>query len=201
MAILGEAGVGKTRLVEALAVEARARGGHALLGRCYKAEQLFPFRPWVDAFRTTGIILDRDRLRGLRPVWRTELSRLFPELDEAAIALHPVAEDQLRLLESVAQLIEHLACREPLVLVLEDVHWADEMSLRLLSYLAHRLASLPVLVAVTVREEELAETPMLPELLEQLERETLLVRLVVPPSHATTPSRSSSHWCGRMPRQ
>src|SRR5207249_895137 len=84
------------------------------------------------------------------------LGRLFPEV--AAPELPPPSDDQRRLFESVAHLVEQLARGQPLAVLLEDLHWADEMSLRLLSFLGRRIASTPVLMIATARSEVIVET-------------------------------------------
>ena len=76
--------------------------------------------------------------------------------------------DPLRLFEALARLLRHLALRQPLVLMLEDVHWADDMSLRFLAFLGRRLYEAPLLVAVSVREEEMADSPILRRALDEL---------------------------------
>ena len=80
VAVIGEAGVGKSRLLAEVAAEAVARGGRVLVGRCHEAEQILPFAPWVDAFRTGHVDRDTEAIEGLNPPWRTELARLLPEL-------------------------------------------------------------------------------------------------------------------------
>ena len=78
-------------------------------------------------------------LETLDTVWRAELTRLFPEL--SAAGLPPPSDSDLRLFESVTRLVEHLAAGQLTVLMLEDMHWADEMSLRLLAFLARRMST------------------------------------------------------------
>jgi predicted ATPase len=70
-----------------------------------------------------------------------------------------------RLFEAVGRLLERLAKAQPLLLVLEDVHWADEASIRLTSVLPRRIASWPILIVLTAREEDVAEAPVLRDLL------------------------------------
>jgi len=177
--ILGEAGIGKSRVIQEITTNAVQRGSRVLLGRCYETEQILPFGPWVDAIRTGQVIPDIEPLDGLPPVWRAELARLFPELGEPALVTG--AEDYRRLFEAVAQVVEHLAARQPLLLILEDLHWADEMSLRLLSFLARRAHHWPVATVATAREEELAGSPLLRQVLEELQREAHFKRLMLSP--------------------
>ncbi|MFQ5830984.1 MAG: AAA family ATPase, partial [Candidatus Methylomirabilia bacterium] len=157
------------------------RGGQVLLGRAYETEQVLPFSPWVEAFRTAPWILHVETLQGLSSVWRSELARLLPELGESGPQLTATAEDYVRLFEAVAQLLKCLAAQRPLLLILEDLHWADEMSLRFLSFLSRRVPAWPVLVVATAREEELVGAPLLRQILQQLDREQQLVQLSLSP--------------------
>ncbi len=179
VAVLGEAGIGKSRLVEAGAEEFRRRGGRVLVGRAYEAEQVLPFRPWVDAFRS-GEAVGVEALAGLKRVWRAELGRLFPEWADAATGA-PLDEDSLRLFEAVTQLVGHLAADRPLLLVLEDMHWADESSLRLLSFLAHRIERWPVAVVVTLREEEIGANAVGATVVRDLGHEHVLAQVTLAP--------------------
>ena len=179
--ILGEAGIGKSRVIEEIAANAFHQGGRVLLGRCYETEQILPFGPWVDAIRTGRVIQDLQESEGLQPVWRAELARLFPALGEPRPPLATAGEDYLRLFEAMAQLVEHLAAHQPLLLILEDLHWADEMSLRLLSFLGRQVRNRPVLVMGTAREEELTDAPVLRHFLQELHREPSSVLLTLSP--------------------
>ena len=132
MVLVGEAGIGKTRLLGVLVADPLSNRARMLLGRCYESDAILPLGPWVDALRAGDVRRDEDVLAELEPVWRAELARLFPEIDTPGLPLS--SDDDLRLFESVARLIEHLVRPQPLVLMLEDVHWADEMSLRLLAF-------------------------------------------------------------------
>ncbi|MFQ5945749.1 MAG: AAA family ATPase [Anaerolineae bacterium] len=181
MAIIGEAGIGKSRLISALATAAVQKGYLVLFGRSYEAAQILPFGPWVDAFRTGQVTQKVGILEGLSSTWRVELARLFPELAAPGSLPATTPSDHLLLFEGVAHLIAHLVSRQPLVLILEDLHWADEMSLRLLAFLGRRLEGWSALVAVTAREEELADAAVLRRALEDLTREQRLVPLTLSP--------------------
>src|SRR2546425_3782026 len=83
VAVIGEAGIGKSRLLAELAAEAGRRGGGILLGRAYESEQILPFGPWVGALRDAGVLTDPQLLADLESAWRTELALLSPELAES----------------------------------------------------------------------------------------------------------------------
>ena len=74
-AVLGEAGIGKSRLLADLTAEAERRGGYVLLGRAYESEQILPFGPWVDALRQGAVLMNARSLDGLEGVWLAELAR------------------------------------------------------------------------------------------------------------------------------
>jgi DNA-binding SARP family transcriptional activator/tetratricopeptide (TPR) repeat protein len=166
--VVGEAGIGKTRLVSTLATDALARGCRVLLGRCHESDSILPFGPWVDACRGAEITADEEILGALHPTRRAELTRLLPEASVAG--LPPAGDGALPLFESVAALIEQVAARQPLLLVLEDLHWADEMSLRLVAFVSRRIPAWTALLIVTVREEELAGGSMIRRSVEDLSR-------------------------------
>ena len=181
VAVIGEAGVGKSRLLAEVAAEAVALRARVLVGRCYEAEQILPFASWVDAFRAGHINEATDVLESLNPILRAELTRLFPELGLPGHGPGQGPVDYRHLFESVAQLVRHLVLHQPVMLILEDLHWGDEMSLRLLSFVGRRLRTWPILVVVTAREEDLASAPILRRTLEDLARDQRLVELRLAP--------------------
>ncbi len=166
VAIVGEAGIGKTRLVAELARTAAAHDTRVLTARCYESEQILPFGPWVEALRAGQVVPDDPALLALEPGWRAELARLFPEL--ATVDLPAPTDDARRLFEGITQVIRSLAAAQPVLVVLEDVHWADEMTVRLVAFLGRRIAGDRVLVAMTAREEELDEADALRRALAEL---------------------------------
>jgi tetratricopeptide (TPR) repeat protein len=179
VSLLGDAGIGKSRLAFELARLAERRGGRVVVGHCFETEQGLPFAPWVDALRAAGVARDTALLDTLEPVWRGELARLLPEL--GAESSSPGPGDALRLFDAVVQLLDRLSARQPVLLVLEDVHWADEMSLRLIAFLGRRIAASRILLVVTVRSEETANASLRRFLGDDLARERLLLRLPLSP--------------------
>ena len=164
--MVGEAGIGKTRLISTLVADALAQGCRVLIGHCHESDSILPFGPWVDACRSGEVSADEEILGALHPARRAELTRLLPE---AGLAGLPAASDgALPLFESVAELIEQVANRQPLVLVLEDLHWADEMSLRLLAFVSRRIPAWTALLVATAREDELAHASMARRTVEEL---------------------------------
>ena len=176
LVIVGEAGVGKSRLAAGVGGRALQQGGQVLLGRCYESEQSLPFSPWIDAFRSSRLAANSDVLDTLSPVWRSELARLLPEL---AVGTPPPTNpaDALRLFEAVAQCLEALAGRAPLLIILEDLQWADELSVRLAAFLARRSHAGPLLVLGTRRAGDVDAGGPRRALAAALVSEGVLVRL------------------------
>jgi DNA-binding SARP family transcriptional activator/tetratricopeptide (TPR) repeat protein len=188
--LIGEAGAGKSRLVTELSAAATRRLARVLIGRCYETERMLPFAPWVNALRAGRVFEDREILDTLEPGWRDELQRLLPELSSQAEppASLPGGElaarsggDPRYPFEAISELLKRLTRRQPLLVVLEDVHWADEMSVRLLAFLGRRLNELPLLLVATVREEEMADVGLLRQSLDELDETGEVIRLPVPP--------------------
>jgi DNA-binding SARP family transcriptional activator len=204
-AVLGDAGVGKTRLVEDLAREAQRQGVRVLFGRCHESEHVLPFAPWVDVLRAGGLGAVPARIEGLGRAWRAELARLLPEIEPGSTTARAEV-GHLRLFDAVARVVTLLAADGPLVIVLEDLHWADDLSARLLAFLGRRVGGHPVLLLATAREPDLAKHSVVACVLDEIRREpgTLLlalpplgraetmalVRLLAPP--ATPPARLSA---------
>src|SRR5262245_10595535 len=175
-AVMGEAGIGKSRLVAELAAEAGRMGARILLGRCYETEQVLPFGPWIDVLRADRLAADDEMLDRLGPVWSGELARLLPEIAPGT-SPGPSTADPAQLFEAVAQLLERVTLAQPAVLIFEDIHWADEMSVRLLAYVGRRFHRWRLLAIATVRDEDLSEATLLRHTLDELSRGRHLSRV------------------------
>jgi len=115
----------------------------------------------------------------LSPAWRLELAQPLPELGAPETSAPADRDGYLRLFDALAQLISALAAIQPIVVIIEDLHWADEMSTRLLLFLARRLENQAVLLLVTTRLEEVEETPALRRALEELAAESRVAQLML----------------------
>jgi len=167
--VAGEAGIGKTRLIQEFTADAAARGLRILTAWCHETEQPLPFRPWIDALRGTGPALESMVRDGMSATSRASLARVFPEL--ASVDEKPAAtttDEHAVLFEALSELVRQTAKETPVVIVLEDLHWADAMSTRLLAFLARRLGALPVLIVGSLRTEDVAETSVLERVLDEL---------------------------------
>ncbi len=168
----GEAGVGKTRFVSELAARASAAGFTVLVGHCIElgAEGL-PLAPLVDALRALARSTPADELAGLLGPARGGLARLLPELDPDAAGGLPSGDVQAaQLLELVLGLISRLSAASPVMLILEDLHWADQSTLELLAFLVRSLRDVRVLLLATYRSDELHRRHPLRPLLTGWER-------------------------------
>src|SRR6185312_16077451 len=154
----GEAGVGKTRLVEEAAARARAEEARVLTGSCIEVGgEGLPLSPVVDVLRSLMRQMPGDELDGVLGPARIELARLLPELDPQtpASAAPAEAEGNARVLELVFGVIQRLAGDRPLMLVIEDLHWADRSTLDLVALLVRALRDARVLLVITFRSDEL----------------------------------------------
>jgi DNA-binding CsgD family transcriptional regulator len=157
----GEAGIGKTALAEALCREAAARDARVLTGRCYDLMETPPYGPWIELFR--HYLPDGD----LPPT---------PPAFAQRGTVGAVAS-QLALFQQVLEFFTALAQRQPLVVLLDDVHWADPASLDLLRFVARNRSSLPLLLIVAYRTDEVTRDDPLYALLPTLVREANPQRL------------------------
>src|SRR5215216_509459 len=173
----GEAGVGKTRLVEQLAASASRRGVRVLDGGCVPlGEEGLPFAPVVEALRD----LDAAELEAVAGPARAELGRLLPDLawgSEAVAAGAVAGAGQGRLFELLLGLVQRLAATAPLLWVMEDLHWADRSTRDLAAFLAASLRSGRVLLVLTFRSDELDRLHPLRRLLGELARNRRVQRL------------------------
>ncbi|HUG14111.1 MAG TPA: BREX system ATP-binding domain-containing protein, partial [Thermomicrobiales bacterium] len=143
----GEAGIGKTTLVDLLRRQAQKRGALVLTGHCYDLTATPPYGPWLEL---TDRYAAGPGLPELPPVLRRSTG--VGELS-----------NQLELFEVARSFFADLSAARPLVLVLEDLHWSDPASLDLLRYLARQLQQHPILLVATYRADEVtAEHPLYP---------------------------------------
>ncbi|WP_334484136.1 helix-turn-helix transcriptional regulator [Streptomyces sp. B21-097] len=172
----GEAGVGKTRLVEEFASAAGRRGAVVALGGCVEigADGL-PFAPFSTALRALRRALP-DELAACAAGQEQELARLLPELGPSRTGRHD-EEGMARLFELTARLLERVAAEHTVVLVLEDLHWADASTRHLLSYLLRTLRTGRLVVLATYRADDIHRRHPLRPLLAELDRLRTVRRL------------------------
>jgi predicted ATPase/DNA-binding CsgD family transcriptional regulator len=183
-AIGGEAGVGKTRLVAALSERAAATGAIVAIGGCIDVEDgRLPFGPFVQALRSHVGALDRAARDELVSPSADELARLLPELAPTnGDPREPAgASSQGRLFELVLDLLGRLATHAPLLLVVEDLHWADRSTRDLLGFVVRNLRDERIMLVATFRSDELYRGHPLRPFLAELDRSRRVERLELPP--------------------
>ena len=174
--VAGEPGIGKTRLLKELSARAEARGHLVLSGSAAELEHDLPFSVFVDALDEYVRGLDPKRLTGLDDPVQAELAHIFPSV-RAPAGGHDVAlqSERYRTHRALRELLEHLAETTPLVLVLDDLHWAEFGSVELLGALLHRPPTAAVLMALAVRPRQVPEP--LAVVLERAHRAAVLTRI------------------------
>ena len=182
MLIGGEAGIGKTRLMTEFAAGAAASGARLLAGGCLDlgAEGL-PFAPFAAVLRELVRDLGADGVAALLPAQATrEFARLLPEFGEAGVEADP-AFARARLFEQMLTLLERLAEAGPVVLIIEDAHWADRSTRDLMAFLIGSQQVLDgVLIVVSYRSDDLHRTHPLRPLLAELTRLSWVERMELP---------------------
>ena len=182
--VVGEPGIGKTRLVEELAVYASVRGATVCWGHCYEGELGMPYLPFVEAFRTYVRDCSDEELRARLSGGAPEVATLVSELRQrfADLPSSPPLDgdaERMRLFEGVTAFVRNAAADHPLVLLLDDVHWADKPSLLMLQYLARNLRRDRVLIVATYRDVELDRTHPLADAVAALRHERLYERVLL----------------------
>ena len=151
--VVGEPGMGKTRLLAELEQRADAQGCLVLTGSASELERDLPFGVFVDALDEYLHGLEPRRLANLDDATRAELAHIFPSLEGRGAG----NDERYRLHRAARALLEELAGPKPLVLILDDLHWADSGSLELLGSLLRRPPAAPVLLALAVRPRQVPE--------------------------------------------
>jgi ATP/maltotriose-dependent transcriptional regulator MalT len=178
LALVGEPGIGKTRLLAELAIRADARGHLVLGGSASELERDLPFWVFVDALDEYVQGLPARRLEALDDDVRSELAHVFPSLAPFEAAGGAVFQhERYRTHRVVRELLERLTSTSPLVLVLDDLHWADSGSAELLAALLRRPPAAAVLVALAIRPRQ--APGRVTAALERSERVGTLVRIEV----------------------
>jgi class 3 adenylate cyclase/tetratricopeptide (TPR) repeat protein len=177
--VAGSAGVGKTRLVEEVGAEAQARGLEFLVGRCHETSRGEPYTPFVEVLQAVQRRLAPERFRELVAEDAGEIARLLPNLRRRYSDIPPPAElpskeERRYLFVTVQEVLARLAAVRPVVILVDDVHWADEPSLLLLEHIAAALSELPILLVATYTQEEVSIADLLHSMLAELHRRRLV---------------------------
>ena len=174
--LVGEPGIGKSRLVDELIVDAHARAARVLVGRCWEAGGAPAYWPWVQSLRAYIVERDPAGVREELGVGAGELAQLLPELRELLPDLPkpPLLDPEaarFRLFDAVISFLTRAAAKRPIVLVLDDLHAADEPSLLLLQFVARGLGDSRLLVVGAYRDVDPTLRDPLASTLAELGRE------------------------------
>jgi DNA-binding SARP family transcriptional activator len=179
--VSGEPGIGKTRLCEELSAYARDRDMHVVWARGWEGDGAPAFWPWVQVLRTLAEETPADVLGGALEGAGADIARVVPDFARFVTVADdaPDAETaRFRFFEGVTSLVRSLSSRRPIMLVLDDLHWADQSSLRLLEFAVGGLQQSAVFLVGTFRDAE-ARTPPLANTLATLARVNDLERLAL----------------------
>lgn len=178
VAIAGEAGIGKSRLVEEFARRAQGTDALVLRGRCYEDDWAPPYSPFVEAIEAYV----REHAGEIAAAERIEVSRIVPGMDAAVSGEEPSRrseERKYRLYQAVTRMLQDAAASTPVCLVLEDLHDADSGTLELLTHLGRNLQSTRLLLAVTYRNNEVTPDHLLSQTLAEIDRRSPTRRMVM----------------------
>ncbi|GAA3107975.1 helix-turn-helix transcriptional regulator [Streptosporangium carneum] len=177
----GEAGVGKSRLIGRFAEHAAGEGAHVLIGGCVElSTEGLAYAPFTAAIRQLVREQGAHEVAALLPGHAArDLARLLPEFGEPSGDAETDTA-RARLFEQILNLLERLAERRPVILVIEDIHWADRSSRDLIAFLSRNLRTAPVLMILTYRSDDLHRQHPLRPVLAELGRVDGVVRLDLP---------------------
>ncbi|UCD58877.1 MAG: AAA family ATPase, partial [Candidatus Hydrogenedentota bacterium] len=182
----GEPGLGKTRLAEELVSEARQSGFLTLTGHCYEMEGAPSYIPFVELIESAARLVESDALLNALGDSAPEVAKLMPELRRLFPDIPPAPElppEHARryLFNGVREFVARAARAQPLLLVLDDLQWADEPTLLLLEHVAQQLREMPVFIIGTYRDVEWDAARSLAETLEGLLRQRLTHKVILKP--------------------
>ncbi|MFQ6026565.1 MAG: AAA family ATPase [Dehalococcoidia bacterium] len=183
--LVGEPGIGKTRTAQELANEARRAGVQVLWGWCYEEEGAPPYWPWINPLRTYIHQCHPQQLRSEMGPGAADIAEIIPDLRNRLPELQPPPaldnpeSAQFRLFDSITSFLVAASRTQPMLIVLDDLHWANRPSLLLLQFLVRKLVGSRILVVGCYREEEISLQHPLSDTLAQLVRESGFRRQVL----------------------
>ena len=174
--LAGEPGIGKTRTAQELASHAENLGARSLWGRCSSAQGAPSYWPWVQVIRSYVQGQDAAQIAAVMGISAADIAEIVPEVKAVLPDLPPPPslepeQARFRLFDSITNFLKSASQQQPLVLVLEDLHWADEPSLLLLNFLARELSGCRLLVVGTYRDTEIVPGHPLNQTLGEVARE------------------------------
>ena len=181
--LAGEPGIGKTRLWLQFADEARRNGAATLYGRCYEGDGAPPYWPWVQLLRDHIRTTTSDALLTQIGSGAPELAEVVPQLRDKLPGLKPPdplgksAQAQFRFFDSMTGFLRNASATRPLVLMIDDLQWADTSTLLLIEFLAREIASSSILLVGAYRDVEISRRHPLSRTLGSLVREEVCQRM------------------------
>jgi predicted ATPase len=180
----GAPGIGKSRLLDEFARAASASGASVHWGRCREAGGAPPYWPWVQALRTTVRGLDTEELAAALGAGRGDVAQVLPEIADRLPDVRPPPEldpdaARFRLFDALSTFVAGSGRSATQVILLDDVHAADEPSLLLLEFVAAELRECHVLLVITTRTTEVVRSERLATLLDDLDRVPMVRRLTL----------------------
>jgi class 3 adenylate cyclase/Cdc6-like AAA superfamily ATPase len=186
--LVGEPGIGKTRTTQELETYAKMRGATVLWGRTHESAGAPPYWPWLQAGNQYAAAHADDLPTVIGPQMTpdaiNELTRIFPWLLTGVNVAAPAEISdpevaQFRLFDAYAQYLRAIAARAPLVIALDDLHWADKPTLQMLQHIARELSRMRVLIVGNYRDTDITRQSALSETLASLNRESGFDRIVL----------------------
>jgi tetratricopeptide (TPR) repeat protein len=177
--VSGEAGVGKSHLVKNLAQHVSHQGGYPLFGYCYEFENTLPHQPILEMLRQAAPLI---KASDIPSIHLTTLAHLLPDLFEPYHSSHlSLSPDELRaqLYEAVFQAFCTVSEHRPVLLLIEDTHWASESLLDWLTLITPRLRENRLLVLITYRTDEIKMQHAVPRLARRFEREGIVTSIAL----------------------
>ena len=173
----GEPGIGKTRTARELAALAEQQGSKVLWGRCHEEQGAPPYWPWVQVIRSYIRDCDLDQLRSEMEAGAADIAEMVPEVGRRLRDLQPLPvldspeRARFRLFDATTTFLKNAARNQPLVIILDNLHWADHPSLLLLEFSAQEVGDSPLLLVGSYRDTELVRGHQLSRSIGELARE------------------------------
>ena len=202
--LAGDPGIGKTRTAKELAAAACRQGAQVLIGRCYEGSGAPPFWPWVQIVRSYVRHCEAQTLRQEMGGGAVDIAQVITEVREHLPDLpSPSAPEpeqaRFRFFDSLTTFFKTAGQAHPLVLILDDLHWADTPSLRLLQFLARELSNAPLLVLATYRDVAVGRQHPLKQILGELAREPVTQSILLQGLTERDVARFVEHTTGVQP--